>query len=203
MKNNNISQVTAQDKRRLAQVPFNRYQPEASMIIDDYLRDPLLRLIAVVDQCNQAVKQGDWHQSDLDTFYHMKDEFMEKLYKKPPRGVEVVFKLVPYLRRCKNCKDPAGSYMRSDAKPQGFEHYLEMIPPCGNDYEDPERATLEMEINYLGRTFCFHIPVKQAQDWGVDMTALKRKEWIPAKEFNHMRFGPVFEEIHSLLGVLK
>ena len=29
------------------------------MIVDDYLKDPLLRLIAVVDQCNHAVKQGE------------------------------------------------------------------------------------------------------------------------------------------------
>jgi hypothetical protein len=173
------------------------------MIVDDYLKDPLLRLIAVVDQCNHAVKQGVWHQSDLERFYKMKDGLMERLYRNPPRGVEVILMLVPYVRRCKNCKDQAGSYMRSEANPQGFEHYLEMIPPCGNDYEDPERATFEMEVNYFGRTFCFHIPVQQAQDWGAEMTALERKEWVPAREFNHMKFAPVFDEIEALLGLLK
>jgi len=50
--------------------------------------------------------------------------------------------------------------------------------------------------------FCFHIPTQQAQDWGVEMSALERKRWIPAKEFNHMRFAPVFNEIRALLGLL-
>jgi hypothetical protein len=92
--------------------------------------------------------------------------------------------------------------MRSDVNPQGFDHYLERIPSCSNDYEVPERATLEMELNYLGRMFCFHIPVQQARDWGVEMTALERKTWISSKEFNHMRFAPVFDEIRALLGLL-
>jgi hypothetical protein len=167
------------------------------------LKDPLLRLIAVVDQCNHAVKQGDWHQTDLETFYGMKDELMERLYKKPPKGVEVRLTMVPYLRRCTNCKDKAGAAMRSDPDSKGFEHYLEMIPPCGNDYDDPDRATLEMEVKYLGRIFCFHIPLRQAQDWGVDSSLLERKQWIPSKEFNHIRFAPVFDEIRALLGILK
>jgi hypothetical protein len=165
-------------------------------------RDPLLRLIAVVDQCNHAVKQGDWHQSDLDTFYQMKDAFMEKIYRNPPMGMEVKLKLVPYLRRCPKCKDQAGNAMRSEGNSHNFEHYLERIPPCENDYEDAERATLEMDVRYLSRMFCFHIPVQQAQDWGVDMTALERKKSIPAKEFNHMRFAPAFDEIRALLGLL-
>jgi hypothetical protein len=94
------------------------------------------------------------------------------------------------------------AYAMRRANSQDFEHYLEKIPPCSNDYEVPERASLEMEIKYFGRMFCFHIPAQQAQDWGVEMTALERKTWIPAKEFNHMRFAPVFDEIRALLGLL-
>lgn len=175
---------------------------ERAVVVDGFLRDPLLRLIAVVDQCNHAVKQGDWLQSDLDTFYQLKDWFMEKIYRNPPTGVEVKLKLVPYLRRCSKCKDQAGDAMRNEATSHNFEYYLERIPPCENDYEVAERATFEMELNYLGRMFCFHIPVQQAQGWGVDMTALERKKFIPAKEFNHIRFTPVFDEIRSLLSML-
>jgi len=123
------------------------------MIVDEYLQNPLLRLIAVVDQCNHAVKQGDWHQSDLDVFYQLKDAFMEKLYRNPPKGVEVTWRLVPYLRRCKDCKDQAGNAMRGDANSQGFDHYLQKIPPCRNDYEVAERGAFEMEVRYLGRMF--------------------------------------------------
>lgn len=173
------------------------------MLIDDYLKDPLLRLIAVVDQCNHAVKQGDWHRSDLDNFYAMKDAFMEKLFRNPPKGVDVTLRLVPYLRRCTTCKDRAGSAMRSDTDPKSFDHYLQLVPPCENDYEVAEQASLEMEVKYLGRIFCFHIPVRQAQDWGVQMATLERKTWIPSKDFNHMRFAPVFDEIRALMGLLK
>ncbi len=176
---------------------------ERPAVQDDFLRDPLLRLTAIVDQCNHAVKQGEWFESDLDTFYGLKDVFMGKLYRNPPVGVEVKLKFVPYLQRCSRCKDQAGNAMRSQPDSHNVEHYLEMIPPCGNDYEVAERSTLEMEVNYLGRMFCFHIPVPLALDWGVDMSVLERKKFIPSREFNHMRFAPVFDEIRVLLGLLK
>ena len=65
-----------------------------------------------------------------------------------------------------------------------------------------EKATVEMEIQYLGRVFNFHIPVEKTRDWDLDLNTLPRKAWISGKEFHHKLFLPIREEIQALLSLI-
>ena len=173
-----------------------------AMFEKDWLKDPWLRLFGLVDHCNHIVKEGDWYQEDKNLFYRIKDDLMEKVYRDPPSGAEVKLKLVPYLKRCEICKDRAGKQMRNDVAPKGFEYYLEQIPPCPRDFEISEKATIEMEITYFGRVFCFHVPADKIHDWCLDRDSIERKVFVSGKEFHHRIFRPIYEEIKVLLDLI-
>jgi hypothetical protein len=168
------------------------------MFATDYLKDPWLRLLGLLDHGNHWIKEGDWYEEDKRLFYDLKDQIMEKIHREPPRGAVVNVLRVPYLQRCTQCKDKAGGLMRSSGGKTGFEYYLNQIPPCPDDVEIPERASLEMEVVYFGRLFCFHVPVDKMREWSIDVASLRTKDWIPARDFHHSQFKVLAEEIRLL-----
>src|SRR3954465_1363174 len=110
----------------------------------DWLRDSWLRLLGLVDFCNKAVKQGGWYQEDVERFYALKAAVLEARVREPPAGAVVQARLAPYYRRCGRCKDAAGDRMRRDPAARRFEHYLDQIPPCANDVESLDGASVEL-----------------------------------------------------------
>lgn len=166
---------------------------------EDWLRDPWLRLLCLVDHCNRFIKEGNWYPEDKGKFYELKDALMEKVYRDPPRGATVNLKLVPSLMRCRSCVDKAEELMRSDPNHQGLDFYLERVEPCPMDTEVRGQSMVEMEMFYLGRIFCFHIPVDHMSAWGLDLSSLERKAWIPGEEFHRRMLAPLFEEMKVLL----
>jgi hypothetical protein len=165
----------------------------------DWLRNSWLRLLGLVDYCNRAIKQGSWHQQNVDRFYALKDAVLKALFQEPPPGAVVQLKLVPYYRRCGRCKDVAGNRMRRNPAPRRFDYYLELIPPCEDDQETLEGAFVELGAVYHGRPFCFHVPVATASEWGIPVETLPRAEWTSEPEFHRQTFKGVFDEIELLL----
>ena len=163
-----------------------------------FVEDYWLRIIELLDHGNHLIKEGEWYEEDVEAFYSVKDSIMELLYSRPP-GVQVSLKRVPYWVRCEACKDKAGSMLRSSFQSGEFGYFLGQIPLCSQDNEIPERGTLEMEVIYQGKKFCFHIPNEKAETWGVNISSLKPKAWIPAKEFHRQQYEMMMNDIQNLL----
>lgn len=144
---------------------------------NEIFKDHWLRLLGLVDYCNHAIKQGQWFPEDVKEFYALKDMIMEELYHNPPTGAKVTLKKVPYLNQYNDCK------------------------PCSQDSDHQKNILIEMEVMYAERVFCYHIPLKKTEEWGVNIDALEHKEWISSCDFNRMSFKGVFEEIRMLLNL--
>ncbi len=141
------------------------------------LNDCWLRLLGLLDYCNNAIKQREWFPEDVKEFYALKDMVMKQLHHYPPAGAAVTLKKVPYQTYRERASCSHGSELRED-------------------------ILIEMEIKYAGRIFCFHIPFDKTKDWGINIDALEQKEWLSSSEFNRANFKGVFEEIRLLLDLV-
>ena len=163
-----------------------------------FVEDYWLRILELLDHGNHLIKEGEWYDEDVEGFYSVKDSIMELLNSRPP-CVQVSLKRVPYWVRCESCKDKAGSMLRSSFQSGDFGYFLGQIPLCSQDNEIPERGTLEMEVIYRVKKFCFHIPNEKAETWGVNISSLKPKAWVPAKEFHRQQYEMMMNDIQNLL----
>ena len=173
----------------------NYVSNEVSQIADD----DFLKLLTLFERANHYVKEGDWYESDRRELYALKDRFLTAVYKKPYAGAKIELLYIPYYRYSYATKDQAGAMMRADGNKQPFEYYLSQIPPTSNDVEIPEKATIEMLIEYKGRVWCFHMPEHLTSDWGVDTSKLKRKVWMNGRDFHAQQFQLIKKEAEELL----
>lgn len=164
------------------------------------LHDIWLRLLGLVDYCNHAVKRGEWYQKDVEQFYNLKDSVMKKLYRNPPDGVNVNLKRVLDAESSDNNEYEPESLSRLKLNeypdiPQERQQYDENTDLC-------ESTLIEMQVTHEGRMFCFHIPAEKVKDWGLNVTVLSFKKWIPSREFNRQFFKESFEKIQELLNLI-
>jgi|LSQX01.1.fsa_nt_gb hypothetical protein len=157
------------------------------------------KLLTLFEQLNHLVKEGEWFEEDIEEFYLMKDQFLDLIYREKPENIKIKLMYVPYFKYCQETKDKAGVLMRNEFPRKPFEYYLSMVEPSEDDLEIPEKATIEMEVNFENRLFCFHIPVERTIDWDMDKNALPKKVWVSGKEFHRNQFLKAKKEINALL----
>lgn len=173
----------------------NYISNEDSQIQDDVF----LKLLTLFERANHYVKEGDWYESDRLELYALKDRFLTAVHNKQISGTKIDLLYVPYYLYCRETKDKAGEMMRADGNKMPFEYYLSQIQPSTNDIEIKEKATIEMLIEYRGRTWCFHIPQYLTSDWGLETSKLKRKVWMNGRDFHSQQFKLIKEEAAELL----
>ena len=158
----------------------------------------LLQALSLLDSFNHRIKEGEWYPEDQQTFYRTKDEFLKHLYKSAPDGVEFQLLYVPYIRYSAVTKDKAGALMRNDDSKSGFEYYLSQVETGPGDIELPEKGSIKFNINYVGHTFCFHVPLNTAAGWGLDYSMLERKTWLSGKEHHHRLLSDFLQNFQNL-----
>lgn len=195
-----LGQLKTQNKDDLkSEHPVTKYEYMTEQNLQD---DVILKLLTLFERANHYVKEGEWYESDRSELYALKDKFLTKFYKNKPEGVEIELMYVPYMKYCQETKDKAGQLMRADGNKQSFEYYLAQVKPYSEDIEIPEKATIEMLITYIGRTWCFHIPQRLVSDWKLVISQLKRKVWMNGKDFHSQQFMLIKAEAEHLLTLI-
>lgn len=143
-------------------------------------------LLVLIERLNRSVKEPGWNYADTQRVYQMKDEFLKALLEKQPEEVHVSLYYCPYVRYSERTKNLAGDMMRADGKRFSFEYYLQQVPPCEYDMEDPSRASIEAVAECKGQTFSLHLPLSLLPA-SYDVNSIPRKAWIPAPEFHHQQ----------------
>ena len=159
-----------------------------------------LELLNLFERANHYIKEGNWYESDRAEMYALKDRFLTIVYNNIGwiRGAGLQLFYVPYYLYSRETKDEAGAMMRADNNRMPFEYYLSQLQPSVNDIEIPEKATIEMRIEYK-RFYSFHIPQHLISRWGLNINNLERKIWINDKEFHSRQFKLIKEEAKVLL----
>ena len=157
------------------------------------------KLLSLVDYFNRRIKEPGWRYEDKQVFYQLKDRMLKRIMQNPPRCLEVSMYYIPYIQYSSETRDRAGELMRRDRNQYNFEYYLTQVPPTADDIEIPEEAMVELQANCLRETYCFHMPVRLAEECGIIPSEMPRKEWIAAPEFHHKMMEEAKPIIESLL----
>ena len=157
------------------------------------------KLLRLVDAFNRRIKEPGWRYEDKQEVYRLKDLMLKRLLTGKPSCVGMRLWYVPYFRYSQETKDRAGDLMRRDRNQFDFEYYLSQVPPSEGDREDPNKAMVELQAVCLGDSFSFHMPLRLAEECGVDPAALPRRPWIDAPEFHHGILAEAAPVIRALL----
>ena len=58
-----------------------------------------------------------------------------------------------------------------------------MLPVCTEDVYIYEKSSIEMDVEYEGYFFQFHIPIEKTTDWNYNPKTIVEKKWIPDSEY--------------------
>jgi hypothetical protein len=135
------------------------------------------------------------------SFYALKDQGMAYLYELLKDTDAVAYHKVPFLRRCVGCKRKADAAHDADPS-RPWEHHLNALPPCPFDTEDFDRGTISMTVQWLGRNFNFHAPIREGLKWGLDVDTLPVKSWTPEDDFRSLQrvvedLTPVLNDVRT------
>jgi len=162
----------------------------------------LFKMLSLFDRMNHSIKNEKWSDEDKDEFYKLKDDFLKMLFKDKPWNMIIYLYHIPYFRYSAETKDKAGEMMRKNGNKMPFEYYLSKVKPSLHDIEIKEKATVEMEIEYINTHFSFHIQAMKVKDWDIDINDIPKKVWISNKDYRKTRLNDFKKEVNSLMKYL-
>jgi hypothetical protein len=174
---------------------------------EEYYDDIVSEVLELLRSGNLLVRSNTVNKEEQAVFYNLKDVIMEIFHKNLYKTKQLSYQRIPYLKRCNKCKTKADALYQLDPT-LSWAYHLSMLPKCDNDIEDINRSTIEQVIIWGGEQFSFQIPIDRTNKWGLDISILNIKQWIPEKDFSAEKikikysFYQIIEKLKALAPLL-